>query len=102
MGVYWCLAELLLLLQVYCLFPDENGCVNGWMNEWKNYFFEFPEICCPRWNDIDGKTEGLGRKPYPSATLSTTNPIELTRAWTQAAMVTVTNSLNHGTALFVY
>jgi hypothetical protein len=56
----------------------------------------------PRWNDTDrGKTDELGEKYVPSATLSTTN-----RSWTDPGAnpclrgeIPVTNRLSHSTAL---
>ena len=53
-----------------------------------------------RWNGIDGKTEVLGGKTCPSATLSTKNP-----TWTDPGLNPglrgerpATNHVSHGTA----
>jgi hypothetical protein len=55
-----------------------------------------------RWNENDGKTEELGGKTCPSATLSTTNP-----TWTDPGSNPglhggrpAANRLSHGTALY--
>jgi hypothetical protein len=72
------------------LFVPRWGWVKRWMNEWMNertIFFNFRKSEAHDEMILTGENRRTGRKPCPSATLSTTNPTGLTRARTLAAAV---------------
>jgi hypothetical protein len=59
--------------------------INEWMDEWKNFLFNFRKCGAHGGMIQTGENRRTRRETCPSATLSTTNPTGLTRAWTRAS-----------------
>jgi hypothetical protein len=86
--VFWLWGETDVSLICSCFYgPIVRPRMNEWMNEWKNNFFNFQKCGAHGGIILTGENRGTRRKTCPSATLSTTNPIGLTWAQTQAATV---------------